>query len=100
MLLQVVLIAISITHINTHQSSKSDETIIHLSYGQIRGRYYRTPNGNEGLLYLGVPYVHPPVGELRFQPPKPFTSDDKTVNISNYNRCFDAFIYSQPGQES
>ncbi|XP_035672240.1 crystal protein-like [Branchiostoma floridae] len=42
--------------------------IFHTQYGDVRGVYIE-----EGAVVFGLPFGQPPVGELRWKPPKPFT---------------------------
>ncbi|CAH1247530.1 BCHE [Branchiostoma lanceolatum] len=42
--------------------------IFHTQYGDVRGMFIE-----EGAVVLGLPFGKPPVGELRWKPPKPFT---------------------------
>ncbi|XP_026326329.1 venom carboxylesterase-6 [Hyposmocoma kahamanoa] len=39
--------------------------------GAIRGSWMETRRGRRFHAYRGIPFAEPPVGELRFQPPKP-----------------------------
>uniref|UniRef100_A0A914E741 Carboxylic ester hydrolase n=1 Tax=Acrobeloides nanus TaxID=290746 RepID=A0A914E741_9BILA len=51
--------------------SQSDPiTIRKISSGYIRGRKHISENGNEGYVFLGIPYAKPPIGELRFRKPE------------------------------
>ncbi|XP_050094048.1 uncharacterized protein LOC126576786 [Anopheles aquasalis] len=49
----------------------AEDPVVELGPGQIVGRKKVLPNGTEYYSYQGVPYAHPPVGELRFKPPVP-----------------------------
>lgn len=46
----------------------SDKFIVKTSLGYVRGEKLKTADGNEGLVFLGLPYAEPPVGDLRFRP--------------------------------
>ncbi|XP_035673118.1 crystal protein-like [Branchiostoma floridae] len=49
-------------------SASDHGPIFHTQYGDVRGVYIE-----EGAFVLGLPFGQPPVGELRWKPPKPFT---------------------------
>ncbi|XP_025161125.1 venom carboxylesterase-6 [Harpegnathos saltator] len=38
--------------------------------GKLKGYYKTSPNGRQYEAYEGIPYAYPPVGKLRFQPPR------------------------------
>ncbi|XP_067007340.2 esterase B1 [Anabrus simplex] len=42
--------------------------------GALRGRKGKTVSGNPMVSFQGIPYAEPPVGPLRFKPPKPASS--------------------------
>jgi carboxylesterase type B len=44
---------------------------IRLTGGDLEGRRIKTEAGNEGLVFLGVPFAESPIGDLRFSDPKP-----------------------------
>jgi cholinesterase len=49
--------------------------------------------------YLGIPYVAPPVGDLRWMPPKPFPKSSKTFVAEKYGPDCPA-LYSVPRNTS
>ncbi|XP_053674681.1 uncharacterized protein LOC128724987 [Anopheles nili] len=49
----------------------ADDLQLELAPGKIVGRRKVLPDGAEYFSYQGIPYAHPPVGELRFKPPVP-----------------------------
>ncbi|ETN62847.1 alpha-esterase [Anopheles darlingi] len=51
--------------------TSADDAVLELGPGKIVGRKRVLPNGTEYYSYQGIPYAHPPVGELRFKPPVP-----------------------------
>ncbi len=44
---------------------------VELSTGRVKGRKLRTRKGNEGIIFLGLPYAEAPVGKLKFSKPVP-----------------------------
>ena len=60
---------------DTYSSALESTTLkVHTNQGIIQGTHLN----NEVSAFLGVPYAQPPVGDLRFRPPMPLTSADKT----------------------
>ena len=51
--------------------------IVKAPIGDISGTPMRARKGRDIFAYKGIPYVHPPVGELRFKRPKPFEEGTK-----------------------
>lgn len=41
--------------------------------GEIRGKRVKSPQGDEVIEYLGVPFAEPPLGELRYSDPRPLS---------------------------
>ena len=54
---------------------------VNTSSGAITG--HAATNKTDVLEYLGIPYAQPPVGQLRFAPPQPYTSF-QPFNASSY----------------
>ena len=54
---------------------------VNTSSGLISG--HAATNRTQVLEYLGVPYAQPPVGQLRFAPPQPYSSS-QPFNASSY----------------
>lgn len=46
--------------------------IVSTTSGRIIG--HTAPNRSEVTEFLGIPYAEPPIGDLRFAPPKPFSA--------------------------
>jgi cholinesterase len=49
--------------------------------------------------YLGIPYVAPPVGNLRWMPPQPFPKSSKTLVADKFSPDCPA-LYSKPKNSS
>ena len=52
-------------------SSVSNHLVIDTNSGTIQGQRQHAPNGKPVDIWWGIPYAEPPVGDLRFRPPKP-----------------------------
>ncbi|XP_053601613.1 juvenile hormone esterase [Plodia interpunctella] len=63
-------------------SSPKDGPVTVTPSGSIRGSWLETRRGRAVQAYRGIRYAEPPVGELRFQPPKPIVKYDKEVDAS------------------
>lgn len=48
-----------------------DSLVVQTRSGGVRGVREKAANGKDVDLWWGIPYAEPPVGELRFMPPKP-----------------------------
>ena len=66
------LLATNITFTTAQWADWSASTPVVTSSGAITGHAAR--NNSDVLEYLGIPYAQPPVGQLRFAPPQPYTS--------------------------
>ncbi|XP_053663733.1 uncharacterized protein LOC128712892 [Anopheles marshallii] len=66
------LFALPVTQIN--RIEMAENCIVEVSSGLIKGLINRLPN-SDGVCYCfkGIPYAIPPLGSLRFHPPKPIT---------------------------
>ncbi|KOC63846.1 Venom carboxylesterase-6 [Habropoda laboriosa] len=69
--ISTVLLFLGLVH-----SSLQDEKLpkVNTPLGSIIGYHKKSRNGKAYRAFEGVPYAAPPVGELRFQPPKPVQS--------------------------
>ncbi|XP_028163835.1 venom carboxylesterase-6-like [Ostrinia furnacalis] len=62
----------------------SDEgPLVRSPSGQFRGSWMTSRRGRQFEAYRGIKYAEPPVGKLRFQPPKPILSYKGEVNASD-----------------
>ena len=52
-------------------SSVSNHLVIDTNSGTIQGQRQHAPNGKPVDIWWGIPYAEPPVGDLRFRPPRP-----------------------------
>ncbi|XP_043270961.1 venom carboxylesterase-6-like [Venturia canescens] len=48
--------------------------MVHVKNGTLEGSIMQSRNGREFAAFRGIPYAQPPIGSLRFEPPKPFGS--------------------------
>ncbi|XP_045762722.1 esterase E4-like [Maniola jurtina] len=57
-------------HYNHGGAAESQQPVVVSPSGEFRGSYNTTRRGRQFESYRGIYYAEPPVGELRFQPPK------------------------------
>ncbi|KAL9059370.1 MAG: hypothetical protein Q9162_001239 [Coniocarpon cinnabarinum] len=57
---------------------------------------HRAKNATQVSEYLGIPFAHPPVGDLRFAPPVPYTGDD-SINAASFGHDCPSMASSVPG---
>ncbi|KAH8420852.1 hypothetical protein KR222_006857 [Zaprionus bogoriensis] len=60
-----------VKRLNISQCVNAPTKIVELPVGKVKGRHVKGVRGNEFYSFEGIPYGMPPVGELRFRPPKP-----------------------------
>jgi len=57
---------------------------VHTFLGVAKGEKAETESGTPYFTFKGIPYAHPPVGSLRFQPPQPSSSWGDTRVATEY----------------
>merc|ERR1711997_175517 len=57
---------------------------VHTFLGVAKGMKAETESGTPYFTFKGIPYAHPPVGSLRFQPPQPSSSWGDTLVATEY----------------
>nr|WNK22296.1 carboxylesterase 21 [Athetis lepigone] len=67
---------------DTQPSKTEDSPVTRSVSGQFRGSWMETRRGRRFQAYRGIRYAEPPVGELRFQPPKPILEYQSEVDAS------------------
>jgi carboxylesterase type B len=92
--LKLLLFLFSQICLNTgDQLQQTFAPIINLSYGSIRGTVLstNTSTNQETFAYLGVPFVHPPINELRFKPPKSIDGNSEVCLFKIYTKIKQLF---------
>ncbi|XP_076754889.1 carboxylic ester hydrolase-like [Xylocopa sonorina] len=64
---------VALLFVNLASLSSQDEQVpkVETALGSVSGYYKRSRIGRRYEAYEGIPYAEPPIGELRFEPPKP-----------------------------
>ncbi|KAI1702386.1 carboxylesterase family domain-containing protein [Ditylenchus destructor] len=52
--------------------------------GLVRGRVLQTSQGVEGIVFQGIPFAQPPLGNLRFAFPEPVKNWAGVLNATDY----------------
>ncbi|XP_051166329.1 venom carboxylesterase-6 [Leptopilina boulardi] len=69
--------------------------IVNIKNGTLEGTIMKSRKGKEFAAFRGIPYALPPLGELRFEPPKPAASWDKIYSAKkDPNICTQRNIYT------
>ena len=64
-------------------SSSSPSKVVETAIGKLQGY-----EQNEINYFLGIPYAEPPLGELRWQPPKPMKSWEGIKEVNAHHRSY------------
>ncbi|XP_049648561.1 acetylcholinesterase [Accipiter gentilis] len=77
--------------------ANADELVVPTASGPVRG--IRLPAGTDHVIaFLGIPYAEPPLGHLRFQPPRPARSWRGVLDASSHRHaCYQAVDTMFPG---
>ncbi|KAM3957249.1 juvenile hormone esterase-like [Aphomia sociella] len=67
---------------SSNSSIPDDGPLVKSPSGSFRGSWMETRRGRQFQAYRGIRYAEPPIGELRFQPPKPILHYDKEVDAT------------------
>ncbi|VDM81324.1 unnamed protein product [Strongylus vulgaris] len=54
--------------------------ILQLNQGKVQGFEYKTAKGEVAEVFLNIPYASPPVGDLRFEKPRPLDAWNNVIN--------------------
>nr|XP_016847215.1 PREDICTED: cholinesterase isoform X2 [Anolis carolinensis] len=69
-------------------STSRGDTVVVTSSGPIQGKHIMTESGMV-TAFLGIPYAEPPVGELRFQKPRPHQPWSYILEATSFaNSCY------------
>jgi hypothetical protein len=74
-MLSLVLLASGVAAAAIEAPEQFDVKTAHTSSGRIQGHVAAWPENSHVSEYLGIPYAQPPVGPLRWAPPKKLHSN-------------------------
>ncbi|XP_055693625.1 acetylcholinesterase-like [Lutzomyia longipalpis] len=88
---RVILLGIFVFNLCALGASDECEVTLQQGYGEVHGYGLQrtTPKGDPYCSFLSIPYVRPPVGALRFEPPQP-------LDLSRYAPTSWYFRYKSP----
>ncbi|KAK0176050.1 hypothetical protein PV328_000227 [Microctonus aethiopoides] len=73
----------------------SELPVVKIKNGTLEGSFMRTRRGREFVSFRGIPYALPPLGKLRFEPPKPMNAwNDVRSAKEDANICIQRNIYT------
>ncbi|KAF2879714.1 hypothetical protein ILUMI_26464 [Ignelater luminosus] len=78
-LLHIILIINLLNYISGSRRSAPETRI---PQGALRGQFLRTSNNRKISAFTAIPYAEPPVGDLRFEPPRPPSPWSGVLNAS------------------
>ncbi|XP_069701780.1 esterase E4-like isoform X2 [Periplaneta americana] len=81
-------------------TAAEEEPVVQTKQGPVKGFTVTTYREQETLVFLGIPYAKPPVGDLRFKPPRPPDPWNGTFEaFEEGNECPQAIQGSMRGTE-
>ncbi|XP_060615347.2 cholinesterase-like [Anolis sagrei] len=84
---QVFLCLLLLLWLDPGSTSEGDNVVV-TSSGPIQGKHIMTDSGMV-TAFLGIPYAEPPVGELRFQKPRPHQPWSHILEATSFaNSCY------------
>uniref|UniRef100_T1GNS1 Carboxylesterase type B domain-containing protein n=1 Tax=Megaselia scalaris TaxID=36166 RepID=T1GNS1_MEGSC len=66
--------------------------------GSLIGTNLKSYKGRQIRSFLGIPYAKPPIGDLRFKPPEPFTWEGERNATDDGSQCFQTYFFDPTGQ--
>ncbi|XP_054833018.1 acetylcholinesterase-like [Eublepharis macularius] len=83
-----VLSSLLVLFLLSSSSASEEDTVVVTSSGLVRGRRLTTSSGMV-TAFLGIPYAESPVGNLRFQKPRPHQPWNHTLEATSFgNSCY------------
>ncbi|XP_072378269.1 juvenile hormone esterase-like [Diabrotica undecimpunctata] len=77
----------------TVRAFPNDGTLVHTERGIIRGHILKSEKGNDYYAFQEIPYAAPPIGENRFQLPKPPKAWCGILNTTrNTKVCYQTYV--------
>lgn len=70
-LVLICLLVVGLQTIRAEEDEQARTPAVETTAGAVVGKIESLPLGKAAFEYLGIPYAEPPVGDLRFTPPKP-----------------------------
>ncbi|CAH1129804.1 unnamed protein product [Ceutorhynchus assimilis] len=83
-------------------SQTDDKLVVNLPDGKVRGAEYSTPINNFSYVgFLAIPYAEPPVGDLRYESPRPAKAWTDILNATkDAKSCLTSQSLVDPNAES
>lgn len=69
------------------RSSNNEPMVIETKAGKVEGLRQKAANGQAVDMWWGIPYAEPPLGDLRFRPPKPVKRYESFFHALNFDGC-------------
>uniref|UniRef100_A0AC34F714 Carboxylic ester hydrolase n=1 Tax=Panagrolaimus sp. ES5 TaxID=591445 RepID=A0AC34F714_9BILA len=79
-----LLRSIFVANIFSAFSEANQNPIVKTDYGEIEGFSFKTSEGFETEMFLGIPYAKPPIGDLRFEKPEPPIPWNTTLQANKF----------------
>ncbi|XP_060615914.2 cholinesterase-like [Anolis sagrei] len=71
-----------------------DGTVVNTKSGPVKGKLL-SESSSSVMAYLGIPYAEPPLGNLRFQKPRPHQPWSQVLEANNFGNACPQFTYPE-----